>query len=69
MVNVLGQHSTPLNSSVLTNGAPFMNDEKDNQLGFGFGAPFQDEEKDNQLGLAFGYGAPYFDEEKDNQLG
>lgn len=69
VVNVLGQHSTPLNSSVLTNGAPYFDEDKDNQLGFGFGAPFQDEEKDNQLGLAANFGAPFVNQEQDDQRG
>ncbi|MFN3207875.1 MAG: hypothetical protein ACE369_02515, partial [Roseovarius sp.] len=42
VVNVLGQHTTPINSSVLTNAAPYFDQEKDDQIGFGFGAPFQD---------------------------
>src|SRR6056297_2983104 len=55
VVNVLGQHSTPLNNSVLTNGAPYFDEEKDNQLGLAanFGAPFVNQEKDDQRG----YGA------------
>lgn len=71
VVNVLGQNATPLNNTVLTNGAPYFDEEKDNQLGRtpGSGAPYFDEAKDNQLGYASNYGAPYFNDAKDNQLG
>ena len=52
VVNVLGQHATPINSNVLSNGAPYFDEEKDNQLGlaYGYGAPYFAQEKDNQLG-------------------
>mgnify|MGYP002652711253 CR=1 FL=1 len=61
-------------------GAPFQDEEKDNQLGLAanFGAPFVNQEQDDQRGygadastfeVAGKYGAPFVNEDKDNQLG
>ena len=80
VVNVLGQHSTPLNNSVLTNGAPYFDEEKDNQMGLAanFGAPFVNEKKDNQHGyggdastfeVASKYGAAFENQKQDEQRG
>ncbi|MGK7652237.1 hypothetical protein ACSQ76_07430 [Roseovarius sp. B08] len=51
VVIVLGQQATIHNRAVLSNGAPYFDEEKDNQLGYANAALYFDENKDNQMGL------------------